>query len=250
MQELPDEVALSILEKVPVEDLPAFCASNRQYRALCSDKYLWLDIFSKKGLPVLEEGRDFTSWVLIYRNSLLAKKKADYFISFYEKTRPAWLYVCNPVPLYQIRHAELLGEENARLSTLIDQDIYGQQIKDARELDKSLQSHDLPEENLAQPKRVVGLFLSLSKRGEEFVLQVQYLPSASKPMFEKKVSKERSRDILYRLSYYNLLQPHYTFFTEYKEEHASQPSTTPTYRYRLSTRVPGIITYRDVYNGY
>ncbi|SPN79816.1 F-box domain-containing protein, partial [Brazilian cedratvirus IHUMI] len=209
-----------------------------------------LDIFSKKGLPVLEEGRDFTSWVLIYRNSLLAKKKADYFISFYEKTRPARLYVCDPVPLYKIRHAELLGEENVRLSTLIEEDIYGQQIKRVQDLNTRLRVHDLPEENLAQPKRVVGLFFSLSKRGEEFVLQVQYLPSASKPMFEQKVSKERARDILYRLSYYNLLQPHYTFFTEYKEEHVSQPSTTPTYRYRPPTRDPGIITYRDVYDGY
>ncbi|SOB74000.1 hypothetical protein BQ9231_00117 [Cedratvirus lausannensis] len=232
MQELPDEVVFSILEQVPVEDLPAFCASNRQYRALCSEKYLWSNIFSRKDLRVLEEGRDIVSWVLIYRNSLLAKRKADYFISFYEKSRPSWLYVCNPVPLYQIRHAELLGEENIKISALIEEDIYAQQIKGAQAINTRLRVHGLPEENFTEPKRVTSLFLSLSKRGEEFVLKIEYIPSVSKAVVEQRVSKERARDILYRLCYYNLFEPDQTFFTEYAEEN----------RQRSTWRFPAMIS--------
>lgn len=218
MQDLPDEVALSILEQVPVEDLPAFCASNKQYRRLCSDKYLWLDIFERQGLPVLEEGRNFVSWVVIYRNSLLAKKKADYFISFYEKSRPAWLSVCEPIPLYQVRHAELLGEENAELSTLIDEDMYGQQIRETLDLQSKLQERGLPEKNFVRTQQSEGMFLTLSKRGEKFLLRVEFKPPIHKTMFEERVSKERVRDILYRVCYYNLFQPHHTFFSTYKKE--------------------------------
>nr|WIL03922.1 DNA-directed RNA polymerase subunit [Cedratvirus plubellavi] len=237
MQELPDEVALMVLEKLPVGDLPAFCASNKQYRRLCSDRHIWLDIFSRKGLPLLEEGVSFTSWIVVYRNSLLAKRKSDYIISFYEKTRTAWLFICNPIPLYQIRHAELLGEENLELSTLIDEDIYGQQIRDTQSMEKKMQMFNLPEENFVQPKRIVGLFLSLSKRGEEFVLQVENQPSVNKAVFEQKISKERTRDILYRLCYYNLFQPHQTFFTEYAEEN----------RKRSTARFPPLVIGNNTY---
>ena len=237
MQDLPDEVALSILEQVPLEDLPAFCASNRQYRALCSEKYLWSNIFSRKGLSVLEEGRDIVSWVLIYRNSLLAKRKVDYFISFYEKSRPSWLYVCKPVPLYQIRHTELLGEENTKLSTLIEEDVYAQQIKGAQELNTRLRVLGLPEENFTEPKRVTGLFLSLIKRGEEFILKVEYIPSVREVVFEQRVSKERARNILYRLCYYNLFEPHQTFFIQYVEEN----------RQRSTTRFPPLVIGNNTY---
>nr|WIL02921.1 DNA-directed RNA polymerase subunit [Cedratvirus borely] len=217
MQELPDEVALMILEGVPVEELPSFCASNKRYRSICSDRLFWLDTFTRTGLPLLEEGVDFTSWVAIYRNSLLAKKKSDYIISFYEKKRTAWLNMCEPVPLYKIRHVELLGEEDPKLSALISVDIYSRQLKNTQELEERLRENGLPQVGFGQTKAPVSRSLNLGKRGDDFLLSV-YSEGNIRVNLERIISKEKAGDILYRLCYYDLFEPHRTLFSTYREE--------------------------------
>lgn len=213
MQELPDEVTLFVLEQVPIEDLPAFCASNKQYRALCSDSYFWHRVFEREGLVILEEGIDLPSWMAIYQNSLLSEQRAEYILSLYERTRRARLSLFNPIPLYQIRHVELLGEKDATLSSLITRELYYKQLRDVQ--NKSLPMFNPNSKNIPPEK-----YLSLSKRGEDFILSVY--DEADESFLEQVVSKERSKDILYRLAYYGLLQMHESIFSVYARESSGQ----------------------------
>ena len=217
MQDLPDEVALSILEEIPVDELGSFCKTNKQYRNLCSDRQLWQRIFQRQGLVLLEEGSDLPSWVAIYRNSLISRDKANYILSLYEVKRRPNLSICKPVPLYEIRHAELLGEEDPSLSSLISQDIYRKQLLETRELTNSLQGRNLPLLRLPETNKIPDpKYFFLSKRGDEFSARVAFIDQFGQS-WSKSISKERTRDIIYRLCYYGLFKLHESIFSSYEE---------------------------------
>nr|WIL04932.1 F-box domain-containing protein [Cedratvirus duvanny] len=237
MQELPDEVALMILEKVPIEDLSSFCSTNKQYQNLCFDKHLWYRIFEREGLTLLEEGNDLPSWMAIYYNSLLSKEKADYVFSLYEEKRRPFLSMFKPIPLYKIRHVELLGEQEdaSLLSSLISVDTYREQIKKTRELTQALLNRNLPDVNfnkvyVSKPPKQRNFVIS--KRDDEFIFLVGG-ELLLEPEIERSISKEETKDILYRLSYYNLLELHESIFSTYERE------TNTNRRYKpLMTRLP------------
>nr|WIL02781.1 DNA-directed RNA polymerase subunit [Cedratvirus borely] len=224
MQELPDEVSLLVLEKVPIRDLSSFCNSNKQYQRLCSDKYLWRGIFEREGLTLLEEGTDLPSWMSIYRASLLSREKADYVLSLYEKKRRPRLDLFQPIPLYKIRHVELLGEADPDLSALISIDFYSKQVRDARELEEVSFREDIPLVEFTYLDRdeiPKELYLHLSKRGDEFIFSVEDKENESD--WERQISKEEARDILYRLSYYGLLELDPSILATYKREKGDNP---------------------------
>ncbi|SHO33528.1 F-box domain [Cedratvirus A11] len=224
MQELPDEVSLLVLEKVPIRDLAAFCNSNKQYQNLCSDKYLWRGIFEREGLTLLEQGTDLPSWMSIYRASLLSREKADYVLSLYEKKRRPRLDLFKPIPLYKIRHVELLGEADPDLSALISVDFYSKQVRDTRELEEVSFREDIPLVEFAYLDRddiPEELYLHLSKRGDEFIFSVE--DKENDADLERVISKEEARDILYRLSYYGLLELDPSILATYKREKGGNP---------------------------
>lgn len=220
MQELPDEIALSILQEVPVEDLPAFCASNRQYRGLCSDRYLWYSIFEKEGLTLLEEGTDLPSWLAVYRGSVLSREKADYILSLYQKERRGWIDVFKRIPLYKIRDASLLGEEeDPELSELVSIDLYSKQLRDAQGLQDTSFTEPIPYNQFSYTEGVEvseETFLVITKRGKEFVLSVE--DKENHADLERTISEEQTRNILYRLAYYGLLKLDPSIFAVYKRE--------------------------------
>jgi hypothetical protein len=224
MQELPDEVSLLLLEKVPIKDLPSFCNTNKQYQNLCSDKYFWLRTFEREGLTLLEEGTDLPSWMSIYRASFLSREKADYILSLYEKKRRPRLDLFKPIPLHKIRHAELLGKEDPQLSALISINLYAKQISDARELEEFSYTQTIP---LVQFTYIEGYslrektYLHVSKTEETFLLSVEDKENDAK--LERTISKDRTRDILYRLAYYGLLKLNPFILETYKREREDNP---------------------------
>lgn len=229
MQEVPDEVALYILEQVPVEDLPAFCASSKKYRGLCSDRQLWYSIFEREGLVLLEEGTDLVSWLVIYRASVLAREQADYVLSLYQKKRRGWLDMFKRIPLYQIKSSRLLGEEDSELDQFISEDTHGKQLRDALKMQEAAFGTDVPLVEFSYLDRSVipeENYLVVTKRGEEFVLTVE--DKENEERLNRTIDQIKLRDILYRLAYHALLELDPTIFTVYtreKESQASRPRT-------------------------
>lgn len=80
---VPLEVYINFLIDLPVDDLINACSSNKENRELCSSSF-WKDKFVREGIPLLEEGTNFPSWLAIYTESIYAKRFQKVYFSLFD----------------------------------------------------------------------------------------------------------------------------------------------------------------------
>nr|WIL04713.1 F-box domain-containing protein [Cedratvirus duvanny] len=82
MQDLPEELQEKVLLSIrKPQDLYRACSTSRQSRGICSGSVFWRAKFTREGLPLLEQGENFTSWLGIYRKSMESAQVADEMIN-------------------------------------------------------------------------------------------------------------------------------------------------------------------------
>ncbi|SPN79318.1 F-box domain-containing protein [Cedratvirus Zaza IHUMI] len=107
MQDLPIELQEEILFSFSqVTDLARVCSSSRQSRQICSSASFWRAKFRREGLPLLEEGSNFSQWLGIYDRSLKAVQVANAKISSGQEIEIALSRVAN-VDLVKVLNSDI-----------------------------------------------------------------------------------------------------------------------------------------------
>ncbi|SPN79324.1 F-box domain-containing protein [Cedratvirus Zaza IHUMI] len=82
MQDLPVELQERVLLSLKQpEDLYRACSTSRANFGICSGSVFWRAKFAREGLPLLEEGNNFATWLKIYAESVSSAEIADELIS-------------------------------------------------------------------------------------------------------------------------------------------------------------------------
>ena len=78
MQDLPVELQEEILFSLKEpKDLYQACSSSRQSKGICSGSAFWRAKFRREGLPVLEQGANFSQWLDLYARALQASRLTE-----------------------------------------------------------------------------------------------------------------------------------------------------------------------------
>lgn len=83
--DLPNEALFEVLLHTPVPDIRKFCRTSKSHENLCNDAYFWREKFARDGVPLIEEGLDWTSWSNIYLSAVDAQKYVSRFLGALQK---------------------------------------------------------------------------------------------------------------------------------------------------------------------
>lgn len=83
--ELPNELRFSILQEFPLDRLVELC-QDPQLREMCNSSHFWKGKFHKEGLPLLMEGKDYSSWLSIFLWSQKVEESTERFMRRVEES--------------------------------------------------------------------------------------------------------------------------------------------------------------------